>query len=87
MKKDFLTIVTIKDNVRIEVQQNKFINYLEIGFSTLFLITVSILLFDKELVFSLLMLPLIPLPFLIQWVSRKRLETILIDFLNNIAAI
>lgn len=85
MKRDFLTIVTIKDDVRIEVQRNKFINYLEIGLYTFFLITVSILLLDKEPVFSLLMLPLIPLPFLIQWVSKKRLETLLIDFLNNIA--
>lgn len=85
MKKDFLTIVTIKDDVTIEVQRNKFINYLEIGFCTVFLITISLLLFDKEPLFSLLMLPSIPLPFLIQWVSKKRLETLLIDFMNNIA--
>lgn len=85
IKKDFLAIVTLKDEITIDIQRNKFTNYLEIGFTTVFLITVPLLLFNKEPLFSLLMLPLIPLPFLIHWVSKKQLETLLIDFMNAIA--
>lgn len=84
-KRDLFIRVTIKNDITIAIQEIKFLNYLMYALYILLLTTISVFSFNEEPLITLLLMPLVPLPFLFRKISHRRFKTLLIDFLNDAA--
>lgn len=86
MRQDLFAQVTITDSVTIDIKRNNLINYPLIGWNILLVVIACVNVFNIEPPLLLLLLPLTPLPFLLQQINKKRFKNLLIHFMNTTAA-